>query len=211
MNTVYVLDTETTGLAKTDQVIELSWRALGLLTDELTKTQVNITDYISKFKDTTYTERFFPSVSINPRALEVHGITLSNLKGGRHKPSRLIAIPADIGFLIGHNITFDVRLLLQSNPALAPSLAEVKLIDTLSLARVLNKQLDLGFAGHSLNYLTEWYYPDLTAELLTNIHSASMDILKTMLVLYKLIESLTAIETWTDLYNFQKTLGKLKS
>jgi exodeoxyribonuclease X len=164
--------------------------------------------YIDCFLKDAVTERFFPSVPIEQRAYGIHGISLKDLTGCRH--ARFIDIPEDAEYIIGHNISFDIRLLSQTNTAIKDKLSKIKLIDTLFLARALNKHQNLGFTSHSLDYLTEWYYPEHKERLLTEFHSAEIDILRTMLVLLKLIEPMKNIETWQELYGFQKTLKKGK-
>lgn len=100
MMKILVIDTETTGLSSTDEAIEI---ALALY-------QVNINDY-SVTKISSYTGRRCPSVPINPRAQQVHKISLSELIGKEfdHKEVNSLFKTADI--LIAHNASFDARML----------------------------------------------------------------------------------------------------
>lgn len=209
MSEVYILDTETTGTYKKDQVIELAYLRLELLESELNSYQtLSLINFKDTFLSNVISERFFPSVEIEQRAFECHGIKRISLKG--HRSSRFVDIPQDVEYLIGHNIIFDIRLLSQSNTAIADRLAGIKLIDTLPLARTLNQHRDLGFTAHSLDYLVEQFFTEDKDLFLTEYHSAGMDILKTLLVLLKLVEPMENIRTWEDLYTLQTTLKGVK-
>jgi len=100
MMKILVVDTETTGLSNIDEVIEI---ALSLY-------EINLDDY-SAVKTLSYTGRRCPSVPINPRAQQIHKISLSELLGKDfdHKEVSSLLNKADI--LVSHNATFDARML----------------------------------------------------------------------------------------------------
>jgi DNA polymerase III epsilon subunit-like protein len=200
-NSFIVLDTETTGVSKKDQVIELSYIPLPS-TIPCIKSKVEEFDSLSLFaenlKKISYVERFRPDVEIHPKAQEVHGILYRDLL--KCKPVKEMEVPKVKGFL-GHNIQFDHRML--GKP-------EVQLICTLGLAKALDKQYAIGLGTHKLDDLMSFYYKEQAEQLKSEYHSAFMDCIKTILVLIKLLEKVPAIETFDQLYNFQQTLKAVK-
>lgn len=182
-----ILDTETTGVSSIDQVIELAkLYMMPTIKDNCIQ--------VENLLEATSCERFRPTVPINERAYEVHGIRMKDLLSC---PSSLrLEAPKAVGY-IGHNVSFDHRMLKKPN---------VKLICTLGLARSLDKQLKLGFENHKLDTLSEHYYPDLVEVLNPKLHSAKLDVIKCFLVLIKLVEHLPNIKTFDELYSFQQTL-----
>ncbi len=203
---VIILDSETTGIAKTDQVIELAYCSIGSLQCEQAGTQAVIYNTTkSVINSLTKVTRYRPSCSINPFAFAVHNIGLSELL---NKPkSSTVDIPDDITYMIGQNISFDKRMLEQSNPELKDKLDSIKYICTMTLARIIDKQMKIGYENHKLDTLAKFYFPDQAEELAPAIHSAGNDVLKTYLVLLKLVEHLPAIETWDELYDFQESMS----
>lgn len=203
---VIILDTETTGIAKTDKIIELAYCSIGSLACEQEGTQaVSYSTTKSVINSNTRVTRYRPSCSINPFAFAVHGIGLSELLD---KPKCItIDIPDDITYIIGQNISFDKRMLEQTNPALKGKLDSAKYICTMILARIIDKQMKIGYENHKLDTLARFYFPDQADELAPSIHTASNDVLKTYLVLLKLVEHLPAIETWDELYDFQEAMS----
>jgi DNA polymerase III epsilon subunit-like protein len=97
---ILIVDTETTGLSSTDEAIEIG----------LSLYEINSSDY-SAVKASSYTGRRCPSVPINPRAQQVHKISLSELLGKDfdHKEVNSLLNSADI--LVAHNASFDARML----------------------------------------------------------------------------------------------------
>jgi exodeoxyribonuclease X len=166
---IYAIDTETTGVTCRDQVIQLATvkvpdNILSLSCEEILALP-------------TTNEYFNPTVSINPRALEVHGITKLRLLG---KPvSTSVALPSDCELVIGHNVSFDLRM-LHSN---------VDDICTLRLARKYLKELQ----SHKLVHVFEYFYPvksfkELHDMLNTDKHDALNDTFMCLLVYVKLME-----------------------
>ena len=94
-----ILDTETTGLADTDQIIEIA--------------------VVSGTGDVLLNTRVKPTVAINPHAQNVHGISISDLKAEQSwreihdKFCKLIAGKRVVAF----NADFDIRMIQQTAAA----------------------------------------------------------------------------------------------
>jgi exodeoxyribonuclease X len=206
--TIYILDSETTGISKNDQVIELAYLKCNSLQHELTKYNKFDESKIEGIKGSVECTRYLPSCQINPHAHAVHGINRTMLIG---KPlSSSLNLPNNIAYIIGHNISFDKRLLIQSNPKLAVQLEQVKYVCTLSLARLLSKHHGIRYENHQLDTLTKHYYPEYP-QLITSTHSAKNDVIKNMLVLLKLVEHLPeSIDNWDKLFEMQENIKKVR-
>jgi exodeoxyribonuclease X len=203
---VIILDTETTGVSLSDKVIELAlYEAEDI---EIEQLQLDCTD-LQTLRETIEVSRYNPRCMINTRAFEVHGIGLMDLQDCPN--SNTLTLPENIVYMIGHNIeSFDRRLLIQSNPSLAETLKDTKYICTLALAKAVDKHLNIGYVNHKLDTLAAHYYPEHRETLVTELHSAKNDVLKTLLVLLKLVEHLPALKTYDDIYVFQESLKKVK-
>ena len=214
MTKTLVLDTETTGGAKADQVIELAYIELNSLKEEIEALQTCKEDnilssgYIPAVLYLISNERYKPSCKINPRAYDVHGISYMQLINC--PKARTISLPDEIDYIIGHNISFDKRMLEQTNPDLKDKLDKVKYICTLALAKVNSKYSDIKYENHKLDTLAKHYYPEHEETLSTEFHSAQIDVLKTLLVLLAMVESFTELETYEDVWNFQQSLKNFK-
>ncbi len=214
---VYILDTETTGLTAKDQIIELSYinlshiefSALGIHTNKVIEVE-GMVDYlnIARGASEVYTEAFKPTVPIHPMAYQCHGKTIRDLIGCR--PSKEAKIPEDMYYMIGHNITFDHKML--GKPA-------VKLIDSLKIVKKLRKTheyfLNACFTetSNALDSLITAMYPEDCKHIILDKHSALDDCIKVVLLLAKLYELYTQNEkgeqialwdTWEQLYNFSE-------
>ena len=205
---ILVLDTETTGISKQDQVIELAYFEISLqsMIDDrgFKETEQYIVDLLKR----TTTQRYFPSCVMNPRAYEVHGIGLLDLMG--KTKSKDLEIPKNVKYIIGHNISFDKRMIGQTNKDLINQLENIKYICTLTLAKTIQKHSNLKFQDNKLDTLVEFFFPDEAKLLLTEKHSANYDVVKTFLVFLRLVELLPNLKTWDDVYNFQTSLKKVK-
>lgn len=187
MAKVIVVDTETSGIGKEDQVIEFAYVEL---------------KPIPQFRDTTapyiestfFNKRYRPSVPIHPKAREVHGIDYKTLLGC--DPSDSLEFPKDVTYMVAHNAQFDHRML--GKP-------EVKLICTLDLAKKMSKFLDIEFPNHKLDTLIEVLSPDNVRNE-SGYHSASGDILKNIIVLQELLKKLPNISSWDELWEFQQSM-----
>lgn len=186
---VYILDTETTGLSKTDQVIEVGWIEVGSLPSLLTLA--------------SGCNRYLPTVGISHQAEQVHKISYRQLLG---KPStRCVTIPEDAEYMIGHNIEFDVRLLKQSNPSLTQKLNNVKFICTKKLAQVILARFKVNTLNHKLDTLVKVLYPtNWTDIIVTETHDALGDCFKTKKLLEGLLRYIPDVIEWNEVYNKQK-------
>lgn len=112
-----ILDTETTGTADTDRVIQLGYMVLGAKETEV-HNEFNSSD-----------------IPISYGAMEVHGITQERLAG---KPlcietpayKRLLELNAPENYLIIHNAPFDIKMLEKEG-----FVTQMRVIDTLRVAK----------------------------------------------------------------------------
>ena len=205
---VLVLDSETTGTAKTDQVIELAYLQLGIKDLENLKPSVkNLEVFIYDIRENISRFQFKPTVPINPFAFEVHGIGLAQLAG---KPSSITVTVPEHEYMVGHVISFDKGKLIGSNAALEAQLERTKYICTKELAKALEKNLGFKYENHKLDTLVKHYYPAEYEVLVQSTHDAAGDVVKTVLVLLALLEHIPNVTTWEDLYQFQQSLKKVK-
>lgn len=198
---VLILDCETTGISNTDEIIELAYIQAP---DDVRKFVTYYVKAMPKidFPQQVYNERFKPSVPINPHAFKVHGISMLKLLGKR--PSKEVALPENVKYLVGHQINFDYKMLGQPEGIL--------LIDTLIIHRLLRKLgiIDDHSGGkNDLGTLISYYYPEVAKTLIKPLHSALDDCYKVILLLSVILEKFPAIETWDGLYSLQ-TKGKKK-
>lgn len=165
---IYVIDTETTGVSNRDQVVQL---ATVLVPNNISSLTL---DELLALPSTN--EYFNPTVPINPRALEVHGITKLSLLG---KPvSTSAKLPENCELVIGHNIAFDLRMLH----------SDINSICTLKLCRKYLPELK----SHKLVTMFEYFYPvekygDLHTRFNSSKHNALNDTFMCLLVYVKLI------------------------
>ena len=186
MSKVLILDSETTGVGKTDQIIELAYA-------ELQPVPIFKQTMWHK-KDTVHNQRYMPSVPIHPAASKVHGITYKELLG---KPkSETIEFPKDVEYMIGHQISFDHRML--GKP-------DVKLICTMNLCKNIVKFTDITFPNVKLDTLVDVLCP---THIKGTTHSALGDIMKNCAVLEELLKLLPNITSWDELYSLQQSMKK---
>jgi len=190
---VLILDVETTGLTTKDQVLELAYLVLGEDNNGLTVTS-------------TFNERFRPIAKINPHAQAVHGIAFKDLI--RCTSTTNIPLPDKIDYIIGHNISFDKRMLIQSNPRLSPRLEASKYICTRELARLIGKQFKIPYLNNKLDTIIRHHFEDRIQELIPEHHEALSDCKKCFEYMKVVLELLPALDTWDKVYNFQQLLNK---
>lgn len=203
---VLILDTETTGITAKDQVIELAYITCGELVRNFVNgfscLVLNNFDQLYTADCRMYNERFKPTVPINPHAYKVHGISMLKLLNCR--PSSEAVIPADVKYLVGHNISFDHRML--NKP-------DVLLIDTLVLTRTLRKlgmlSTDDMEGKDKLDVLIKHHFPHIASILIKPLHNALYDCYKVILLLSVILEKFPNVSTWDALYELQ-TIGKKK-
>lgn len=199
---VIVIDTETTGVSSKDQVIQMTYIPLPenivILREAFELSQNSPKVFAEDLKNLSTTQMFKPNVPIHPKAQETHGIRYVDLL--KHPPvSTLKAPEADV--YLGHNISFDHRML--GKP-------DVKLICTMALAKQIGKKHGLDFPNHKLDDLTIHFFEKDAIAVTPEYHNAYMDCVKTLLVLLKLLEYTPGIKSWKELYNFLSLLKGVK-
>lgn len=185
------VDCETCSLA--GGIIELSVASVKNLSEVRSMTK-------EAFLELTLTERFKNPIPIEQGAFEIHGIREETLKDlPLYTPADFykhfvlgdditpLDALAEVMVLVGHNIaTFD-------RPRLG-LLPEHKTIDTLNLARLLEKTKDLTHnlgefkAGNKLDTLISIYCPE-TASHQFQHHGSAADCYKTLVFLQWLLEN----------------------
>lgn len=197
--TTYVLDCETTGTGKEDEVMELAYLPLLTLTSLVNyskRTSAKDIQCETASLTSWLDQRFNPTVPINKHAYAIHKTSkLQLLK----EPSSLKVeeyLPKDMKFMVGHQIAFDYRM-LRGKPE------GVKLICTLSLVKKLRKEHEVWkkfeIEDNKLNSYMRVMFPELT---FSENHTAKDDCIKVILLLCKLLPTMPEIESWEDLYTY---------
>jgi len=182
-----IVDTETTGISSTDQIIELAYINVAALESYPS----DLPFYANKF--TMFTERYCPSVPIHPQAEALHKIDKAMLVDCR--PSEEIELP-ETEFLIGHNVSFDSRML--GNP-------KTKLICTLALAKKIWTKDKV--INYKLITLIKELVPE-GAALISEAHSAYADCQLVSILLHYRLEKLPRVTNWEELYTYQGIVQK---
>jgi exodeoxyribonuclease X len=190
---IYILDTETTGLTSKDEIIEMAWIKLNN-----TPTNIEVEE--------TFNQRYRPNVPINPHAYKVHNISFKDVLTKTN--CKKIEIPKRIDYIIGHNISFDKRMLEQSNNTLLGQLGNIKYICTRELARAVSKQFKLPYLNNKLDTIIQFHFEDRIQELIPENHEALSDCRKCLEYLKVVFELLPALDTWDKVYNFQQLINK---
>lgn len=196
LNKTIILDSETTGLTKTDEIIQLAY--FNLEFEQLS----NI--YVVALQ-TGVDQKFRPSVPINPHASKVNGVQYKDLL--KCPPSKSL-LPPEATYVVGHNISFDKRMLLQTvDFAHTSTIDKYKLICTKELSQALDKKFGIGYENHKLDTLFAYYFPELDNP---EVHDGFYDCIKCGLILSKLLQHLPSIDSFEKLYEFQQSLKKTK-
>jgi len=208
--TIYVLDTETTGVTNHPthghpQIIELALIPLEKELTSLKKKVVEAKDInsflelVEELACSGEATRFKPSMQIHRKAVEVHGIKMLDLL--KEPKSETLKLP-EVEYMLGHNIQYDYRCLGKPEG--------IKLICTLSLARKMDKKFGIGFKNHKQDDLLLHFYGETIRSLVTGHHAALYDCVKCLLLLVKLLEYVPNIKTYEELYEFQQLLKAKK-
>jgi exodeoxyribonuclease X len=199
---VIVLDVESTGVTPHPklgypQVVELGYIELDELGSkpELEEGETLVDYFLNKGQENKFVKRYKPSIPIHPDAVKIHGITYKDVFNCDSSES--LELPEGLDYIIGHNVQYDHRCL--GKP-------DIKLICTLKIAKKFSKFAGVTFPDHKLDTLVKYYYPDEYHKLEGKYHNALNDCIKCILILYKMLEQLPGVKTWTDLYNFQQTI-----
>lgn len=172
--TAIILDTETTD--KNDpQVIEAAWLCM-----------LDITTVSGSFE-----KRYRPSKPIAFGAMATHHILEEDLE--ECEPHTSYALPADVQYIIGHNIDFDWR---------ASGSPDVRRICTLAMARKLWPDAE----SHSLGAMSYMLSIDLKATrgLLRSAHSAMTDVKLCLYLLRRIDEKAGPFKDWESLWEFSE-------
>lgn len=174
-----ILDTETSGRAN-PEIIENGY----LLFPELTGAHLLATPFeerVQRHKPLNGIEFW---VSKN-----VHGIYMSDVikEPVFNLETFLKEIPDSVEYLIGHNISYDWRVLGKPD--------KWKRICTVKLARLLWPDLK----SHKLSLLIQEFFPDIGTQLTKNAHGAIVDCKLCMLIIDYAMQEFE-INTWEDLY-----------
>jgi len=188
----YIFDTETTGTDDSkDQIIEAAWIELP------SKPHAFCSAHPSSMP--SYCERFRPSVPICLGAQAVHHIIADDLKGCR--PSDQFALPADVDFLIGHNIDFDARF---------ADAMHLRRICTLAISRFLFPEKDSHTQSAMIYMIGRRHSREAEArDALKGAHAALDDVRNCAgLLAFLLSEAMDqghACDTWEEVHALSET------
>lgn len=213
----FIIDTETTGVSKQDQVIQFAAIKIANTRKQLLMHKPNIPLY-EQYKDSSFeiteavsgliNDFYNPTVPINRHAQEVHGI--SKLKLIKYPKTDSFRVPV-MDILIAHNAHFDVRMLAQTDKSW--DVSKVKVICTCNLAKQIEKlsKQKFGFENYQLKSIFKFFYPDLMSKYETQMHDALGDCEMLLLSLVKLWERFPFITTIEELQEyFFMPDGKIK-
>ena len=206
-----ILDTESTGVSKEDQVIELAYFLVSDFSKlkEYAETLLAEDELTRSLPDAIFNKRYKPSADINPFAYEVHGLTQEDLKDCL--PAKQLQLEHDFSYAIAHNAAFDKRLLRQTMDAeLHGQFDQIKWICTVSLAKIFDKELKIGYENHKLDTVVKHHFPEHIDKLIQTKHQALSDCVKLLLFLSVLVEQIPTITNFSELYNFQEIMKKVK-
>lgn len=210
MASTLILDTETCGISNNPatgfpDLIQLAYLKTNTIEELLNcaKPFPNAADFAEALLPSIFSKYFKPQQVIHPEATKIHGITFKMLVNEvpSKKFKEYLPKEEEIDFLICHNISFDYRVLHKP---------DIKCICTLSLSKTVDKMWALGFKNNQLDYLIDFFYQDTLSMLKTEFHSANYDVIKTVLLLIKLLSYLPDISSYEELYIFQQNLKKIK-
>ena len=196
-----ILDTETTGTSKLDKVIEVAYLPLPALEDCATPLIATPTQ--------EFIQRYHTKVPINPFAQAVHGITPADLIGKPPTAQLETDLAGLLGssYWIGHKIDFDVRM---TQYTLGKEFPDIRQICTHSLAvRLLTVEEKAQIENLRLVTLAKFLFPEYSAEIDTESHSALGDCSIVLMVLSEFIKR-AAVVSWEDLWKLANSGKKEK-
>ncbi len=134
---ITIIDTETTGISRQDQVIEV-----GLIQLEVSSITGQILQRLNQYSGLRE-----PSCPMHPAAEQTHGISMKQLRGQRLNEDLIVEMIQQSERLIAHNAGFDRSMLKRTLPhaARGPWLCSVRGI----------RWRQKGFASARLDYLLE--------------------------------------------------------
>lgn len=220
MQEIVVLDTETTGVANHSvlghpEVIELAYVRLHPTISEIWVDHPygqevddrKIKEWVAHKVDKCVSIfRYNPEMPIHDEAYKLHGILKKDLLGLPSSSTCKLDINTD--YIIGHNISFDARCLGMTTRFAGEY--KTKQICTMALAKALNKKFNLGITSFKLDNLNVHFYGEDARSVIQRYHEAATDVLKTLLLLIKLVEYIPNVKTFEELYNMQELLKSAK-
>ena len=171
MNTVIILDSETTDI-KEPEPVEVAYVEYGDRLDLSTQGR-------------SFRSLYKPSKPISMGAMAVHHIMDEDLVDA--PPSTSFALPEGVEYLIGHNIDFDWKVIGEQ--------ANVKRICTLALSRSLFPDTD----SHTLSAMFYLLERETARERLSAAHSALADVLLCADILKHFV-CILGVTTWEELW-----------
>lgn len=172
--TAVIFDTETTG-TQDAQIIEAAWLRLD------SPTALNITEQ--------FEQRYRPTQRISLGALATHHIYDEDLADC--PPHTQFKLPADVQYIIGHNIDYDWKVAGQP---------DVKRICTLALSRSLYPEAD----SHSQSAMIYLIDRSNARNLLKSAHSALADVQNCRSLLVHLISRAGHAADWETLWQLSE-------
>lgn len=172
--TAIIFDTETTGTDE-PQIIEAAWLRLD------SPAALNVTEQ--------FEQRYRPDTRIALGALATHHIYDEELTGC--PPHTDFKLPADVQYIIGHNIDYDWKVAGQPN---------VKRICTLALSRSLYPDAD----SHSQSAMIYLIDRPNARNLLRAAHSALADVQNCRSLLAHLIGRAGPVSDWEALWRLSE-------
>lgn len=173
--TAYIFDSETTGL-NDPHLIEAAW--------------LKLEDISSLVVTADFLQRYKPGKPIELSALATSHILDEHLVG--FHPHTDFNLPADVEYLIGHNVDYDWRVIGEP---------DVKRICTRALSAKLWPEAD----SHTQSAMIYLHYRAEATGLLRNAHAALDDVKNCRLLLVKILDTLAAelgrpVADWEELW-----------
>ncbi len=132
-----------------------------------------------------FCQRYNPGKPISLGAMATHHIMDGDLTGC--PPASEFSLPANVDYLIGHNVDFDWRVIGEP---------DIKRICTLALCRKLWPEAD----SHSQSAMLYLLERNTARARLGSAHSADADIRVCLVLLQHIVRHLSDISTWEDLW-----------
>jgi DNA polymerase III epsilon subunit-like protein len=199
---LYVIDTETTGVTASDQVVQLAMIQIPDRIAELQSAFVPAKNFtgLELRKHSPYFPKFIvennyfnPTVKINPFAQKVHG--LSKIKLSSYPKATTCKMPDNTRLVVAHNAPFDTRML---------GITHLKSICTMGLAKRIEKIQGgkFGFDNYQLFTIFVFFYPELKQQFTCETHDALADCEMALLVLLKLLQQFPFLATLTEVQEY---------
>lgn len=185
---IIVLDTETTGIGKQDQVIQLATIAIpdsiALLKEQMGQKPIPFV---------TTNNYYNPTCPINPHAQKVHG--LSKIKLCKYPSSVTCKLDSEVKMIVAHNAPFDSRML---------KVTHLNQICTISLAKKIEKLQGgkIGFTNYQLHTMFTYYYPEQSERFKTVLHDALGDTTMCLMILVKLLDQFPFLSSLTEVHKY---------